>query len=189
MGDTTDIKKGAVIKHNNDLYIVTDFQFVNPGKGTAFTKTKMKGIHSAKTIEITYKSGESVETVEVYRKTMQYLYGGEGTYSFMDKETYETFEVDDDLLGSDVKYLKEGMDVIMVVYEERPVAMNLPKRLSYVVRVSPPAVKGDTASGNVTKDIELENGLSIQAPIFIKEGETVSVYTEDATYAGRVTDS
>lgn len=129
MGDTTDIKKGAVIQHNGDLYVVTDFQFVNPGKGAAFTKTKMKGIGSGKTIEMTYKSGESVDLAEVFRKTMQFLYGGDGKYSFMDKDTYETIEVDEDVLGDETKYLKEGMDVVMTVHEGVPVAMELPKKI------------------------------------------------------------
>lgn len=188
MGDTTNIKKGAVIRHNNDLYVVTDFQFVNPGKGSAFTKTKMKGLNSGKSIEITYKSGESVDTVEVYKKTMQYLYGGDGKHSFMDKETYETIEVDEELLGDDAKYLKEGMDVVMSTHEGRPVAMELAKKLKYIVTVAPDAVKGDSTSGNVTKMITLENGLVIHAPIFIKEGEEIYVYSEDASYAGRVTE-
>jgi elongation factor P len=186
MGDTTDIKKGAVIRHNNDLYVVKDFQFVNPGKGTAFTKTKMKGIGSGKTIEITYKSGESLDTVEVYRKTMQFLYAGEDNFSFMNKETYETIEVDAEVIGAESKYLKEGMDVIMALHEDHAVAMDLPKKLSYTVKVAPDAVKGDSQSGNVTKMIELENGLVVHAPIFIKEGEVIEVYTDDATYAGRV---
>lgn len=188
MGDTTNIKKGAVIRHNDDLYVVTDFQFVNPGKGAAFTKTKMKGIHSGKTIEITYKSGESVDTAEVFRKTMQYLYAGDNNYSFMDKDSYETFEVDADIIGDQAKYLKEGMDVIMATHEGNPVAMELPKKLAYTVAHAPDAVKGDSTSGNVTKMIELENGLVVHAPIFIKPNEVIEIYTEDGSYAGRVND-
>lgn len=188
MADNTDIKKGAVIRHNDDLYVVTDFQFVNPGKGVAFTKTKLKGIGTGKGMEITYKSGESIDMVTVYRKTMQYLYAGEGIYSFMDKESYETIEVDEDTIGDQGKYLKEGMDVVMSTHEGAAVAMELPKKVPYRVTVSPDAVKGDSTSGNVTKMIEVENGLVVHAPIFIKEGEDIYVYTEDGGYAGRVTD-
>ena len=86
MADTTAIKKGAVIRHNNDLYVVTDFSFVSPGKGSAFTKTKMKSISAGKTIEITYKSGETVDVVQVSRQTMQYLYKNGDMFSFMNKE-------------------------------------------------------------------------------------------------------
>lgn len=185
MGDTTDIKKGAVIRHNNDLYVVTAFQFVNPGKGAAFTKTKMKSLSSGKTIEITYKSGEVVDTVQVDYVNMQYLYKNGNFYSFMDKKTYETLDVDSSIVGEDAKHLKEGLEVVMATYEGRIVAMQLPKKISYKVIEAPPAVKGDSASGNVTKEITLDNGLKIQAPIFIKEGESVLVNTETGEYSGR----
>lgn len=188
MGTTTDIKKGAVIRHQGDLYVVTSFQFVNPGKGVAFTKTKMKGINSGKTIDITYKSGETVDTVAVHRQTMQYLYQNGGLFSFMNKETYETLAVSADIVGDDAKYLKEGLDIIAAIHEGAIVAIELPKKVQYHVVESPPAVKGDTASGNVTKEITLDNGLRIQAPIFIKEGEDVLVNTETGDYAGRATD-
>lgn len=186
MGSTTDIKKGAVIRHQNDLYVVTDFQFVNPGKGSAFTKTKMKSISSGRTIEITYKSGESVDTVSVYRKNAQYLFQSGNAYSFMDQESYETLEVDADVVGDDAKLLKEGLVVIMATHEDKPVAIELPKKIQYTVKEAPPAVKGDTASGNVTKEIMLDNGLKIQAPIFIKEGEEILVNSDTGDYSGRV---
>lgn len=188
MGSTDDIKKGAVIRHNNSLYVITDFNFVNPGKGSAFFKTKMKDINAGKTIEITYKSGESIDTVEVHRQTVQYLYSGENRHSFMNKDTYETLEVDADIVGDDAKYLKEGLDVIAALHEGRIVAIELPKKIQYTVVQSPPAVKGDTASGNVTKDVVLDNGLSIKAPIFIKEGEEILVNIESGDYGGRVSE-
>lgn len=186
MGDTTEIKKGAVIQHNNDLYVVTDFNFVSPGKGSAFTKTKMKSIATQKTIEITYKSGESVDVVQVQRKNMQFLYQNVEAYSFMVKDSYETIDVSADVLGDDTKYLKEGLEVIGLFHEDSIVAIDLPKKIEYTVKTAPPAVKGDSASGNVTKDIVLENDLTIQAPIFIKEGEVVLVNTETGDYGGRV---
>jgi len=188
MGDTTAIKKGAVIQHNNDLYIVTDFNFVNPGKGAAFTKTKMKSISTGKTIEITYKSGENVDVVRVDHTNLQYLYQSGEMYSFMNNETYETMDVQADVVGTDAKYLKEGLIVIASLYEGNVVAIQLPKKIAYVVTTAPPAVKGDTASGNVTKEIELDNGLTIHAPIFIKEGETIIVNSETGDYGGRVQD-
>lgn len=185
MGDTTDIHKGAVIKHNNDLYVVTSAQFVNPGKGSAFVKTKLKSISSGKGTEITYKSGESVDTVSVEYVNMQYLYNNTRAYSFMNKDTFETVDVDADLLGDDVKYLKEGLEVVMATHEDRVVAMQLPKKIRYTVKDAPPAIKGDSASGNVTKEITMDNGLKIYAPIFIKENEEILVNTETGEYSGR----
>ncbi len=188
MGDTTDIKKGAVIRHNGELYVVTFFQFVNPGKGSAFTKTKMKGISSGKSLEITYKSGESVDTVTVERQNMQFLYKNGPTYSFMNQHTYETVDVDEEILGEDAVYLKEGLEGIASIYEEKIVALQLPKKIKYMVKEAPPATKGDSAGGNVTKEIILDNGLKVYGPIFIKEGEEILVNTETGEYAGRATE-
>ncbi|MBT3817304.1 MAG: elongation factor P [Candidatus Magasanikbacteria bacterium] len=188
MAETSEIKKGVVIRHQNDLYVVTDFHFVNPGKGCAFTKTKMKSITSGKNLEITYKSGENIDLVRVDRQTVQYLYSGVNSCSFMNNETYETLEVDLEVVGDDRKYLKEGLAVIGVFHEESLIAVQLPKKVQYKVKTAPPAVKGDTVSGNVTKEIILENDLEMHAPIFIKEGEEILVNTETGEYGGRVTE-
>lgn len=185
MATTSDIRKGAVIKHNNDLYVVVEFQHVNPGKGAAFTRTRMKNIGNAKVIELTYKSGESLEIVSVQFQTMQYLYKSGENYAFMNTTSYEQIEMDGDLIGDEAKYLKEGIEVIIGIYEERPVSIQLPKKIQYKVVEAPPAVKGDSASGNVTKEIGLDNGLHIQAPIFIKEGEEILVNTETGQYSAR----
>lgn len=188
MGDTTDIKKGAIIRHQNDLYVVNFAQFVNPGKGSAFTKTKMKSITTGKGVEITYKSGESVDVVQVQRQNMQYLYQSGELYSFMVQDTYETMEVSLDTLGDDAKYLKEGLQVIGLFYEGTVVAVELPKKVSYTVKEAPPAVRGDTAGGNVTKDAVMDNDLVVAVPIFIKEGEEIVVNTETGEYGGRATE-
>lgn len=188
MGDTTDIKKGAAIRHNGDIYVVVNFQFTNPGKGAAFTKVKMKSISTGKNIEITYKSGEGVDTVHVTKENFQYLYENGGMYSFMNKETYETIDVNSDIVGDDAKYLKEGLDVIAIVNGEIIIAIELPKKIQYKVAHAEPAVKGDTASGNVTKEVELHNGLKVYVPIFIKEGEEIIINTETGDYAGRATE-
>lgn len=186
MGDTTDIKKGAIIRHNNDLYVVTFFQFVNPGKGAAFTKTKLKSISSGKGTEITYKSGENVDVVQVNYQNVQYLYNNEVFYSFMNKDTYETIDVNADVIGEDAKYLKEGLEVILAMYQENAVAMQLPIKIQYKVKEAPPAVRGDSSSGNVTKEIIMENDLKVYAPIFIKEGEDILVNSDTGEYSGRV---
>jgi len=188
MGDTTDIRKGAIIRHNNDLYAVTFAQFVNPGKGSAFTKTKMRGISSGKTLEITYKSGETVDTVQVEYVNMQYLYNNGTFFSFMNKDSYETVDVNADVIGDDAKYLKEGLEVVMAMFEGNAVALQLPKKIKYTVKEAPPAVKGDSAAGNVTKEIVLDNGLKINAPIFIKEGEEILINSETGDYSQRVTE-
>lgn len=182
---TSDIRKGAVIRHNGSLYVVVEFQHVNPGKGAAFTRTRMKDLSAGKVIEITYKSGEAVDIVSVQFQTMQYLYQTGENYAFMDMGTFEQVEMNGDLVGEEGKYLKEGLEVIIGLFEDRPVSLQLPKKVQYKVAEAPPAVKGDTASGNVTKEIVLDNGLRIQAPIFIKEGEEILVNTETGEYSAR----
>ena len=186
MAETTAIKKGAVIRHNNDLFVVIDFSFVNPGKGCAFTKTRMKSISNQKNLEITYKSGEKVDVVQVQRRNMQFLYKNGALLSFMVQDTYETIDISKDVMGDDSKYLKEGLEVIGLFHEESIVAIDLPKQVPYIVKEAPPAVRGDSTSGNVQKDITLENDLVIHAPIFIKEDDVVLVNTETGDYGGRV---
>ncbi len=181
-----EIKKGIVIKHNDDLYVVKDFHFVNPGKGVAFTKTKMKSITSGRALEITYKSGEQIDIVQVQRQNMQFLYMNGDFYSFMIKDTYETIDINKEVLGEDGQFLKEGLEVVGQFYQDSPVAVDIPKKVQYEVVDAPPAVKGDSASGNVTKEIGLENGYTLQAPIFIKEGDQIMINTETGLYDCRV---
>lgn len=185
MASTPDIRKGVVIRHQNDLYVVVEFQHVNPGKGAAFTRTRMKSLGTGKVIENTYKSGESVDIVSVDFATMQYLYKTGDNFAFMNMQSYEQIEMNGDLIGDEAKYLKEGLEVIIGMYEGRPVSVQLPKKIQYKVVEAPPAVKGDSAAGNVTKEIVLENGLHIAAPIFIKEGEEILVNTETGEYSAR----
>jgi len=185
MASTSDVRKGVVIRQNNDLFVVVEFQHVNPGKGAAFVRTRMKSLGTGKVIEVTYKTSESVDIVQVQFQTMQYLYKSGENYAFMDMNTYEQIEMNGDLIGDEGKYLKEGIDVVIGLYEGRPVSIQLPKKIKYKVIEAPPAVRGDSASGNVTKEITLDNGLKIQAPIFIKEGEEILVNTETGEYSAR----
>ncbi|OGH68850.1 MAG: elongation factor P [Candidatus Magasanikbacteria bacterium RIFCSPHIGHO2_01_FULL_47_8] len=185
MASTSDIRKGAVIRHQNDLYAVVESQHVNPGKGAAFVRTRMKHLASGKVIEITYKTSETVDIVSVQWQTMQFLYKTGENFAFMNMSNYEQIEMNGDLIGDETKYLKEGIDVVIGLYEDRPVSIQLPKKIQYKVVEAPPAVKGDTAAGNVTKEVTLDNGLKIQAPIFIKEGEEVLVNTETGEYSAR----
>lgn len=185
MASTNEIRKGVVIKHQNDLYVVVEFQHINPGKGAAFVRTRMKSLSAGKVIENTYKTVETVDIVEVEFQTMQYLYKSGEQYAFMNMSNYEQIEMDADLVGDEAKYLKEGVECIIGLYQERPVSLQLPKKITYKVMSAPPAVRGDSAGGNVTKEIVLENGLIVYAPIFIKEGEEIIVNTETGEYSAR----
>lgn len=185
MASTTDVRKGVVIRQPNDLFVVVEFQHVNPGKGAAFVRARMKSLGSGKVLEVTYKTSESVDIVQVDFRTMQFLYKNGDNFAFMNMENYEQIEMNGDLVGEEAKYLKEGLDVVVGLYEGRPVSIQLPKKIKYKVVEAPPAVKGDSATGNVTKEIKLDNGLIVQAPIFIKEGEEILVNTETGDYSAR----
>ncbi len=185
MASTSEIRKGVVIKNQNDLFVVVDFQHINPGKGAAFVRTRMKSLGTGKVIETTYKTSETVDVVQVQFQNMQYLYKTEGRYAFMDNKSFEQVEMDADLIGSEAKYLKEGVECVVGMYQDNPVSILLPKKIKYTVVEAPPAVRGDSAGGNVTKEIVLDNGLTVQAPIFIKEGEEILVNTETGLYCER----
>ncbi len=185
MASVTDIKKGSVIKRNGDLFVVTLSQHITPGKGTPFTRSKIKSLTTGKVIEETLKDNEVVDIVEVQYTNMQYLFSDGSFYNFMDNGTYEQVQLDADTVGEDAKYLKDGLEVVMCMYDERPVALQLPRKISYKVAEAPPAVKGDTASGNVQKEIIFENGLKAMAPIFIKIGDRVIINTDTGLYVER----
>jgi len=187
MADTSDVRKGVVIRFKDDLWVVTEANFVNPGKGSAFVRVKMKSVTMGKNVEQTYKSGEAVDVVDVENKKIQFLYKQMDKFAFMDQESYETYELSADLVGDDGKYLLDGMMVHAVMFNGNVVAINLPPKIKYTVTDAPPAVKGDTASsGRLMKDVTVANGLLVRAPIFIKPGDTILVSTDTGEYCERV---
>lgn len=181
-----EIKKGTVIRYDGDLWIVVEFQRVSPGKGSSFVRTRMKNLKSAKVVENNFKSSESLDFETVQYRKMQYLYNDGTLYTFMDNASYEQITLGTDDIGEDKKYLKEGTEVTIVMYGEQPLTIQLPKKIEYTVTNTEPAVKGDTASGNVTKEAIMDNGLMVKVPIFIAEGDEIVVNTEDGSYAERV---
>mgnify|MGYP001560769295 FL=1 len=185
MASVNEISKESILRLNGEIYLVMDSQHVNPGKGAAFVRTKLKNIKSSKTIEMTFKSNESVEAVEVERRKMQYLYNNGEMYSFMDNETYEQVEINGSLLEGKKEFLKEGLEVMVIKFEGVPLSVGLPMKVTYKIVEAEPGVKGDTASGNVTKEATMENGTKIRVPLFIKEGEEVIVNTETGEYVER----
>jgi len=181
-----EIKKGTVIRYEGNLWAVTDFQRVSPGKGSSFVRTKMKNLSSGKVVENNFKSAESLDFEEVQYRKMQYLFNDGTFYTFMDNQNYEQVSLSAADVGEDVKYLKEGMDVTIVMHDTTPLTVDLPKKVQYIVKETEPAVKGDTASGNVTKDAVLDNGLKVRVPIFVGEGDEIVINTEDGSYSERV---
>lgn len=185
MATTADITKDIVIKFKDDLYLIAEFQKISPGKGSAFVRTKLKNIRTGKVLENTFKDGEAILIVEVEKRKMQYLYKDAHGYAFMDNASYEQVVVPEAMVGEKADFLKEGLEITIITHEGIPVNMELPKKITLKVSQADPGVRGDTASGNVTKEVTMENGTKIRAPLFIKEGDEVVVNTETGEYVER----
>ncbi|KPJ86070.1 elongation factor P [Parcubacteria bacterium SG8_24] len=185
MADTTSLKKDVFIIFKDAVYQVVDFQHVNPGKGSAFIRTKLRNVQSGKVLDNTFKAGEAIELAELERKTVQYLYRDDSGFHFMDNETFEQLGISAELIGDKGGYLTEGQEVIVLFHEGSPLSVDLPKKLTLKVTEAMPAVKGDTASGNVKKEVTLETGMKIDVPLFIEQGDEVIINTESGLYVER----
>lgn len=186
MASPNDIKKGTVINMNGDLWVVTSFQRVSPGKGSSFVRTRIKSLATGKVVENNFKSAESLTFETVNYRKMQFIFGDADTLTFMDGQSYDQITLGRDMVGDDARFLKEGLEVTIIMHGEKAISMELPLKIQYKIVETEPAVKGDTASGNVLKDAKVDNGLMIRVPIFIKEGDDVLVNTESGDYVERV---
>ncbi len=186
MASPNDIKKGTVINLDGDLWVVVSFQRVSPGKGSSFVRTRIKSLSSGKVVENNFKASESLTFEQVQYKKMSYIFGDENMLTFMDGMTYEQVAMGRDLVGEDARYLKEGLEVMVAMHNGNAIAMELPQKIEYTITATTPAVKGDTTSGNVQKDAEVDNGMTVRVPIFIKEGDVIKINTTSGEYVERV---
>lgn len=182
---TSDFKKGLALKYNGETYVIVSYQFVNPGKGAAFTRTKLKNVKTQKALEVSFRSDEQVEEANMEYKRCQYLYSDGTDYHFMVNDTYEQFTLSSDVVGDQANYMMDGSEVTMIFIDDQPVSLQLKPKLSFVVTESPPGEKGDTATGG-TKHVTIETGVKVAVPLFIKEGDTIRVNTETGEYVERV---
>lgn len=185
MINTSEFKNGLYIMFKGDINQITEFQHVNPGKGGAFVRTKLKNLKTGKVVENTFKSGESVEEANVETNNSQFLYDDGRNYVFMDNVTFEQFEMPHDSLADEGKFFTEGLEVLLLKKDGIPVSVRLPRKMEIKVVSAPPGVKGDTAT-TATKQIVLENGMELNAPLFIKEGDMIVINTETGEYVERV---
>lgn len=183
---TSDFKKGLAIRYNGDTYVIVGYQFVNPGKGAAFTRTKLKNVMTGKALEVSFRSDEQVEEANMEYKKCQYLYNDGSEFHFMDTSSYEQFMIPADIIAEQADYMMDGGDVTVVFVDNKPVSLQLPPKMNFKVTQSPPGEKGDTATGG-TKQVTIETGAKVAAPLFIKEGDTIRVNTDTGEYVERVT--
>ncbi len=184
MYETNDLRKNLKIQIDNEPYIVVDCQFVKPGKGNAFTRTRLKNMITGAVLDRTYKSGEKLEPAKLEEQPMQFLYFLDNTYHFMNTETYEQIEINESQIGETKNYLIENLDVNILLFNNRPISVNLPNFVELQVVETEPGIKGDTVSG-ANKPAIVQTGAKIMVPIFINNEEWIVVDTRTGQYAER----
>lgn len=185
MLDMNRLKVGTVISYEGAPYVVTFSQHVQMGRGSAVLRTKLRNLLSGAVLERTFKHGDKIGEADLVRTRVNFLYRDEGQLHFMDTKSFEQFSFSQGQLGNTANFCKESSDVDVMYFEGKPVSIELPKKIAFQVTQTEPAVRGNTAQGNVMKPATLETGYVVQVPIFIQEGDTVIVNTDTGTYVER----
>lgn len=184
MYSTTDFRKGLKIEIDGTPFEIVDFQHFKPGKGGAMVRTKLRNILNSRIQDKTFRSGEKVERPDMETRDMQFLYHDGEELVFMDMTTYEQLQMDASSTGGKAGFLKDGQECRVLLYNGKPLDIDIPVSLVLEVTETEPGAKGDTVS-NVTKPARLETGISIQVPIFVNIGDRVKVDTRTREYLGR----
>ena len=179
-----EIKNGMTIIIDGKLCLIEEFQHVKPGKGSAFMKMKLRNLRTGSLVEETYNTNIKIEKARVERLPMQYLYSMGDSYVFMNTETYEQLELPESKIADQVKFLKEGLDITISMYEGEMLGVQLPEKVEYEIIETEPAVKGNTTN-NAMKDATVETGYVVKVPLFINQGEKIIISTSDGKYSGR----
>jgi elongation factor P len=182
--DTSDIRKGLKLMQDGQPYMVIEFQFVKPGKGQAFTRTKMKNMLHGGVIERNIRSGEKLEAADVEERSLQYIYPEGDAFVFMNPQTGEQVTVQKEAVGDDAGFLIDGIEVSIVIYKGNPVSISLPPHITVQVTETEPGVRGDTAT-NVTKPAKISTGANVPVPLFINQGDWIRVDTRSRSYLER----
>ncbi len=187
MATSNDLKNGLVLNIEGQLWTVIEFQHVKPGKGPAFVRTKLKNVLSGKVVDRTFNAGVKVETANVDKRDMTYLYSDGDGYVFMDKDNYDQVTLSELVVGDALNYLLENQDAMVAMYEGNPIYVELPASVILEVTYTEPGLQGDRSSGG-TKPATVETGLAIQVPLFLEQGTKVKIDTRTGEYLGRVSE-
>ena len=185
MATTNDLKNGLVLNLDGQLWSVTAFQHVKPGKGGAFVRTTLKNVLTGKVVDKTFNAGTKVDTATVDRRDMTFLYKDGADFVFMDGDTYDQIPIPADTVGNAAGYLLENQVAMVALHDGVPLYVELPASVELVVQHTEPGLQGDRSTGG-TKPATLETGAEIQVPLFLTTGEKVKVDTRDGRYLGRV---
>ena len=178
-----DFKTGLTVMVDGDPWVVLEFMHVKPGKGAAILKTKMKNLKTGSTQERNFNASTKFEAAMIEKKAVNYSYMSGSTYYFMDMETFETYELDESVIGDSKYYLMDGMEVYLMIFEGEVLNISLPDKVTMTVTETTPAIKG--APSSQTKDATTETGLTLRVPQFIETGEKIIVSTADGKYSSR----
>lgn len=185
MYDLSDFKKGLKVLIDGEPYTITDFQHVKPGKGNQFTRTKMRNLITGTNLERTFKSGERFAVPDIAYKDMNFLYKDDNGFHFMDQSSFEQMMLSPELVAENANYLTENLQIQICLFNDRAVAVELPKSVNLKVTQTDPGFKGNTVT-NTYKAAVLETGHVVQCPLHISEGDVLKVNTADGTYVERV---
>lgn len=187
MGNVTgnQFKKGMVLDYSNGLWQIVEFQHVKPGKGSAFVRTKMKNIETGRVLEKNFKSEEKLEQADVETREMDYMYDDPDNSYFMDSKTYEQVEIENSVIENEKKFLFENMTVMVVVHNNKGLAVEMPNSIVTPITKCDPGVKGNSAT-NTTKPAYIGTGTCINVPLFINEGDKIRIDTRTGDYIERV---
>lgn len=184
MYETSDLRKNLKIQIDGEPYVVIEAQFVKPGKGGAFTRTKMRNMITGNVMDRTFRSGEKLEPADLMEQKMQFLYADD-MFHFMNTQTYEQLEFNEDQVGDSKLFLMENIEVDVLFFNSKPIGITLPTFIEVEVTETEPGIKGDTASG-ATKPAVIATGAKLQVPLFVNEGDVIKVDTRTGEYIERV---
>ena len=185
MADTSDIRNGLIMNMDGQYWAVQEFLHVKPGKGGAFIRTKIKNLLTGQVKDQTFRSGEKIVEVRVVRQPFQFLYRSGDVYHMMDRTSFEQIELPESLIDEARYYLKENMELNILMDGDKPLSLELPNFVDLAVTQAEPGIRGDTAQGGF-KSATLETGLVVQVPLFLNVGDTVRIDTRTGKYVTRV---
>lgn len=185
MYTASDLRKGLRVKIDNEPYIITEFNFVKPGKGQALYRSKLKNMITGSQFERSFRSVDTFEPADLHEKKMQYLYKEGDKYCFMDNENYEQIYLTENQVGDAKNFLIDNIEAEILLFEDKPIGISLPNFVDLMVTEAEPWAKGDTVSG-ATKPVKVQTGYTIQVPTFVGEGEKIRIDTRTGDYMTRV---
>lgn len=185
MISTNDVKPGMALNLDGKLFTIVEYQHVKPGKGKAFVRMKLKNVETGQVIDRTFRSDENVDRAIIDRKDHQFLYRDDMGFHFMDLEEFSQFALSVDDVGDAGTYLVDGATVIMPMYADRPIGVELPASVELEVTFAEPGVKGDRVSG-ATKPVTVQTGRTVHVPLFVETGDIIKVDTRSGEYLTRV---